>query len=150
MLHNFENSFVNLELLLFHDVQCFCNILVEVTKRLVSCCNPNGCYITTPSKTTLNSWRSNILLLYLFIDIFVVVLFLHYDPILFKICKVICSVCFSSLFSVFSFGCMLSLFFCDSFLPPVSGCVVFPSLVSTLFSICLVVFCFALFSFGNN
>ena len=89
------------------------------------------------------------LFLYLFINIFVVVLFLYYNLILFKICKVMCSVCSALCFLCF-FGCFLC-FSVILFLSPVLVCVVLPALVSTFFSLCLVfIFCFVLFSFGNN
>ena len=68
--------------------------------------------------------------LYLFIDIFVVVLLLHYNLLLFNICKVICYFRFSSLFSVFSFGSSLY-FSVILFMSPVLVCDVLPSFVST-------------------
>ena len=85
---------------------------------------------------------------------FVMVLFLHYNLILFKICKVICSVvsalcCLFPLFVFSVFFWLLSLFFCNSFL--VSSFGLCSVSVSTLFSLCLeFIFSFPLFSFGNN
>ena len=69
------------------------------------------------------------------------VLFLHYNLSLFKICKFLCSVCFGSLFFVFSFV-LRSLFFHNSFL--VSSFGLFSVAFSCIFlqSLCLFLFCF--------
>ena len=80
---------------------------------------------------------------------FLWVLFLHYNLILFKICQFLCSVCFGTLFSVFSL-LLLSLFFVILFLFLVLVCLVLPSLVFFFTSLRVFIFVLSLFSFGNN